>query len=56
MEDCDLKVMWLDVRLTKGRLVMVNIDCQCDRIWNHPGDKRLDREEGVYRVRWEGPY
>lgn len=30
VEDCGL--MWLDIRITDARLVVVEIDCQFDRI------------------------
>lgn len=37
MERCAFKGVCLDVESTMDGLVMVNIDCQVDRIWNHLG-------------------
>ena len=41
MEGCELKVVGLSVKLTKGGVVMVDLDCHLDRIWNHQGNEPL---------------
>lgn len=36
-----LKVICSSIKLTRGRVVMVNLNCQADEIWNHHGNKPL---------------
>lgn len=42
MEDYSLKVLCLDVKVTGGRVVLVNIDCQLGNIENYLGKKSVD--------------
>lgn len=41
MGGCELKLVGLSVKWTKGGVVMVDLDCHLASIWNHQGNESL---------------